>query len=141
MTILRLECKSLILGSEQADRWIGLSDRSSAQTFTWSDNTIVRYTHWDVGMPNVQSGEGSKCTFMNSLHGGWVLTSCHDTMKSVCKANQEITGIPPDSYGCSSGQLAYRGSCYEIHLDYKTYKDAESDCVKRNGHLLSITSE
>ena len=70
-----------------------------------------------------------------------MLASCHETMKSVCKSEQEITGIPPDSYGCSADQIPYRGSCYEINLDYKSWTKAENDCKTRNGHLLSITSE
>ena len=68
-------------GSEQADRWIGLSDRDSLQvaskgqlgdlsleilayiinlkkvqlffrqTFAWSDTTPVTFTNWGAGMP------------------------------------------------------------------------------------------
>ena len=68
-------------------------------------------------------------------------TSCHDTMKSVCKANQEISGIPPDHYGCKSNQVAYRGSCYEISLEYKSWQSAENDCKRKSMDLLSITSE
>ena len=40
-----------------------------------------------------------------------------------------------------SNQAAYRGSCYELVLSPTSASAAEADCVKKGGHLLSITSE
>ena len=64
-------------GSDQAPRWIGLSDRASLQTFEWSDGNPVVYTKWGTGMPNTH-GEKAACGYINSLYGGWKHSECSD---------------------------------------------------------------
>ena len=58
-------------GSEVADRWIGLSDRASLQTFGWSDGSPVLYTKWGLGYPITHAGAGPSCVFMLSDRGLW----------------------------------------------------------------------
>jgi hypothetical protein len=58
-------------GSEAMDRWIGLSDLASLQTFTWSDRSPVVFTKWGLGYPNTHAGAGASCAFMLSDMGRW----------------------------------------------------------------------
>ena len=74
--------------------------RSSLQTFSWSDNNPVTYTHWDGGYPTKHPSEGPMCVYVDSDHGGWHHTKCEEQYKSVCKKQEEITPIPPEQYGC-----------------------------------------
>ena len=128
-------------GSSNVNRWIGLSDRGSLNSFYWSDNSPVTFTEWGAGNPNNNEGQGDVCVYMDSADGGWVHTFCHDMKGSVCKTSQEISSFPPDQYGCTGDQVAYRGSCYEINFQYKSWYDAEKDCDKKGAHLVAISSE
>jgi Lectin C-type domain len=61
-------------GSEARDRWIGLSDRASLQTFGWSDGNPVLYTRWGLGYPITHAGSSPSCVFMLSDMGLWAHT-------------------------------------------------------------------
>ena len=128
-------------GSTKVNRWIGLSDRGSLNSFHWSDAAPVTYTKWGPGNPNNNAGQGDVCVYMDSGDGGWLHTFCHDVMGSVCKTSQEVSSVPPDQYGCTGDQVAYRGSCYEINFQYKSWYEASAECGVKGAHLVSITSE
>ena len=128
-------------GSSQVDRWLGLSDRASPNSFHWSDNSYVSFTNWGAGYPRTHGGLDDVCVYMDSITGGWLHTFCHDPKASVCKTNQEITSVPPDHYGCTADQVAYRGSCYQVILSPKSFDAAHADCVDREANLVTITSE
>ena len=128
-------------GNSQLNRWIGMSDKGHHNSFMWSDDNYVTYTNWGTGFPNTHSGADAVCVYMDSITGGWLHSSCHENMPSVCKTAQEITSVPPDHYGCDADQIAYEGSCYEVNLSYKTFSEAGEDCILKRGDLVTITSE
>lgn len=64
--------------SKDKTRWIGLSDKSSLQTFEWSDKNPMIYSNWGVGMPNTY-GELPVCAYINTIHGDWMHTECSES--------------------------------------------------------------
>ena len=128
-------------GNQQMDRWIGMSDKGHRNSFMWTDDNPVTYTNWGLGFPNTHGGSDSVCVYMDSINGGWLHSACHENMPSVCKTAQEITSVPPDHYGCDADQVAYEGSCYQVILSYKTWDEAQADCILRRADLVTITSE
>ena len=62
-------------GEDRSGRWIGLNDKTNAQTFEWSDLNPVVYTHWGVGYPST-SGESPVCGYVDNSYGGWKHTDC-----------------------------------------------------------------
>ena len=126
----------------KANRWIGFSDRGALNTFSWSDNSYVSYTHWGAGFPTTHAGQGDVCVYMDSVTGGWVHTFCHESMSSVCKTNQQISSLPPDHDGCRADQVAYGASCYDIVLDHLPIIEAEASCMHTyDAKLVTINTE
>ena len=90
------------------DRWLGLSDRGSLNSFHWSDNEPVVFTYWGLGQPSVSRGDGERCVYADSVTGHWTHSSCHEDRGSVCRTDQEISSVPPDQTGCRVDQVIYQ---------------------------------
>ncbi|KAH0629609.1 hypothetical protein JD844_011818 [Phrynosoma platyrhinos] len=62
------EQRFLTLHSERKIYWIGLSDMTTENKFTWVDGTSTSYTHWNPREPN-NAGRGQDCVVMTGT--GW----------------------------------------------------------------------
>lgn len=59
----------------------------------------------------------------------------------MCKTNSEITGPPPDVYGCLEDEVAYKDSCYRFDVHFTSYYESEKTCKGWGGQLLDLQSE
>jgi hypothetical protein len=60
------------------------------------------------------------------------------TTTEVTTTTVTTTVTPGNS--CPSGWQLFEGHCYLVVRSYKTWTDAEKDCVNKGGHLASIHS-
>jgi hypothetical protein len=109
--------------------WIGFTDEASEGTFQWVTGEDVVYTNWSTYEPN-------------NCCGG------EDYAEMVDTGLWNDNGGPRDPnltryYVCEweeHGGTMYNKHEYRLYTDEKTWANAKSDCLSRNGHLVSITS-
>ncbi|CAI9595027.1 unnamed protein product, partial [Staurois parvus] len=63
--------------------WTGLSNMEEKETFKWTNNERVLYTHWDAESPGRKHG----CVVMRTGNKGglWDVVNCDEKVKFVCK--------------------------------------------------------
>ncbi|NXC68371.1 MRC1 protein, partial [Anhinga anhinga] len=71
--------------------WIGLSDVEEQGTFRWASGDMVTFTHWNAGMPGIQSGCVAMITGTSA--GLWDVLNCEETNMFLCK--QLVEGVTP----------------------------------------------
>ncbi|KAL1006843.1 hypothetical protein UPYG_G00077910 [Umbra pygmaea] len=129
--------------------WTGLSNMAVVSTFKWTTQTDVKFTHFNVGMPDRKQGCVAMTTGM--LAGLWDVVSCSNKEKYICKKMAEgvtSTIAPPTTPAltCSSGWLPAnrRNVCYKIYRraieKKKTWSEAREFCKAIGGDLMSIHS-
>ncbi len=125
---------------KKKEKWIGLADLDEDNTFEWSDGNAVLMTNWGTNEPVRYQGDKKACVMYEETTN-WVLADCDTTYSSVCKRPEEIVPTSQTPDGCSEGQEALDGSCYELVHDYRTFDAANNDCLDKGGHLVIIESQ
>ncbi|XP_030828651.1 macrophage mannose receptor 1 [Strongylocentrotus purpuratus] len=122
--------------------WLGLSDKANEATYAWNDGSEVTYTSWAAGQPQ-NSGSDEDCVTHNINLDGWLDESCTGTQHyGVCKTPKKNTNVvAPVTDGCPTGWLKYMSSCYQLVTTQKTWTDANTDCVNKNGRLAIINNK
>uniref|UniRef100_A0A8C9W2K6 Mannose receptor C-type 1 n=1 Tax=Scleropages formosus TaxID=113540 RepID=A0A8C9W2K6_SCLFO len=127
--------------------WIGLSNTEERENFVWTNTKNVRFTHFNIGMPDRKQG----CVAMTTgvFAGLWDVVSCNNSEKYICKHMAEgvvSTLAPPTTppLSCSPGwtPLGNRNFCYKVENkpkdDRKTWFEAKDFCRAIGGDLVSI---
>ncbi|XP_061094630.1 macrophage mannose receptor 1-like isoform X1 [Conger conger] len=130
--------------------WIGLSNTADRDTFVWTNTKTVRFTHFNVGMPDRRQG----CVAMTTgtFAGLWDVVSCTSQQKYLCKYMAEgVTStkapMTTPSLSCPPDwrPLSSRNMCFKIYKkalkNRKTWFEARDFCRAIGGDLLSIHSE
>ncbi|XP_064594774.1 uncharacterized protein LOC135461554 [Liolophura sinensis] len=118
-----------------AKMWIGAVQGfpdSSAGTFAWTDGEQLDYTNWAEGQPLYQGSP--RCVFLNEKME-WNAVVCDTKYNYICKRNQKV------KERCPEGSIRIGLNCYKVILKPEPQPDAEEDCRKMGGGLVSIHSQ
>ncbi|XP_022255986.1 macrophage mannose receptor 1-like [Limulus polyphemus] len=135
-----------LMGPHKSAAWIGLTQLENNNNYGWSDNSRFDFQWWG---PSEPSGYNEKCVEMmssNTKIGKWNDYVCDRKQSYICQRykDPQITTPPPSETDCSSrgrGYVGYQKSCYKlIQKEKKSWQDAENECAKEKGHLVSVTS-
>ncbi|XP_033624558.1 macrophage mannose receptor 1-like [Asterias rubens] len=113
--------------------WIGLHDLSDENQFVWVDGTPLSSdlaTLWDNGQPDNYGADGEDCTVLKD-NGRWNDAYCTYNKPFVCQRPVVL---------CPDGWTLYKGLCYKLMPDQKTWNDARLTCQSTQGDLAKITS-
>ncbi|XP_043921443.1 macrophage mannose receptor 1-like [Protopterus annectens] len=127
--------------------WIGLSDTQQKQTFAWTINETMTFTHWNENMPGRHSG----CVAMRSglFAGLWDVIRCEEKSKYICKSLAEgvtkpVQPTPSAAAKCPDDWVTVKNSnhCYKHFCnekeDQKTWFEALDFCRAIGGDLASF---
>jgi len=71
--------------------WIGYTDEASEGVWLWADGSESRYTNWQAGEPNNDSGIANlpeNCVGLNyNNHTGWTDLECSKSFSYVCESD------------------------------------------------------
>ncbi|KAI3374792.1 hypothetical protein L3Q82_021350, partial [Scortum barcoo] len=142
---------SALLGASKVKLWIGLV-LDPEHGWQWSDTKPFRYVRWDTGNP--LPNPGHNCALLDSAaQHSWQSSSCSKKNGYICyKAG--APPAPPQSTGkvllysvlpssveqgfCSSPWIPYNGHCFHLQRVAKSWADAQRECRKEGGDLVSI---
>nr|XP_039269898.1 uncharacterized protein LOC120344668 isoform X2 [Styela clava] len=139
--------------------WIGLyynhSLTNGQTTFQWSDGSALYYTNWETNQPQ-EINDNLGCVEMRN-YGTWSLVSpsvigdsdsCDTKRPFVCKHETLILPTPgdPGLGTCDPEWVSFGDYCYFVrpgytNTDQRSWGDADLDCKKRSGYLVSIHSD
>lgn len=96
-------------------KWIGLSDKTTLGTYTWSNSDKVDFTNWDRNKPDQSEG---RCITMNSA-GFWSNYNCSSKFQSICMAYNYLYTTPttpstPPPPKCASDWTEQDSNCYKV---------------------------
>ncbi|XP_036377634.1 macrophage mannose receptor 1-like [Megalops cyprinoides] len=130
--------------------WIGLSNTADRDNFVWTNTATVRFTHFNVGMPDRKQG----CVAMTTgtFAGLWDVISCSSKEKYICKCLAEgmtstMAPMTTAALSCPTDwrPLGDRNMCYKIYKknsnNKKTWFEARDFCRAIGGDLASIHSD
>ncbi|XP_067302919.1 macrophage mannose receptor 1-like [Pseudorasbora parva] len=128
--------------------WIGLSNTERLERFQWSNGDKVKFTHFNVGMP--ERHQGCVATLTGTSAGLWDVLDCNSKQKFICKKMAEgvtTTRVPPTTQplSCSAGWIKKDpGSCVKLYQkqkdEKKTWLESRDFCRAIGGDLASFHS-
>ncbi|XP_051570049.1 macrophage mannose receptor 1-like isoform X2 [Myxocyprinus asiaticus] len=128
--------------------WIGLSNTEQADRFLWSNGDKVKFTHFNVGLPDKHQGCVAMLTGMSA--GLWDVLACNIKHKYICKKMAEgvtTTQEPPTTQQLSCPPEWIKKdphNCIRIYQkqkeERKTWFEARDFCRAIGGDLVSFHS-
>ncbi|XP_076014204.1 macrophage mannose receptor 1 [Genypterus blacodes] len=129
--------------------WTGLSNMKDINTFKWTTGKAVKFTHFNVGMPDRQQGCVAMTTGM--FAGLWDVVSCDRKEKYICKKwadGAQMTTVAPTTpaLSCPSDwtPAGKRNICFKLFKRTKdlkkTWNEAHDFCKAIGGDLVSVQS-
>ncbi|XP_051524380.1 macrophage mannose receptor 1-like isoform X1 [Myxocyprinus asiaticus] len=129
--------------------WIGLSNTEQADRFQWSNGDKVKFTHFNIGLPDKHQGCVAMLTGMSA--GLWDVLACKSNQKYICKKIAEgvtTTREPPTTQplSCPVGWIKKDPhNCIRIYQkqkdEKKTWFEARDFCRAIGGDLASFHSQ
>ncbi|XP_041924202.1 macrophage mannose receptor 1 [Alosa sapidissima] len=130
--------------------WLGMSNMQNPDHFKTSTGSPVKFTHFNVGMPDRHQGCVAMLTGMSA--GLWDVVSCDSKQKFLCKALAEgvTSTVPPPTtrpLACHDGWTPKPSShfCYKVFKksseEKKTWIQAQKFCKAIGGDLISLHSQ
>nr|XP_055073400.1 macrophage mannose receptor 1-like [Misgurnus anguillicaudatus] len=129
--------------------WIGLSNTHQNEQFQWINGDEVKFTHFNVGMPDKHKGCVAMLTGPSA--GLWDVLACNTKQKYICKKMAEgvTTTREPQTTRPLSCPAKWTkkdpGSCIQIYRNKKekkkTWFEARDFCRAVGGDLASFHSE
>ena len=97
-----------------------MTDQTKACDWKWRDDSLIKWTNWDLGRPNDQE---KHCTAI-AANKKWHNISCKDRQSYVCKRK--------------AGLVLASGFTYKVNQKRVKWADAQINCDKWGGDLVSI---
>ncbi|XP_072049128.1 uncharacterized protein [Amphiura filiformis] len=99
------------------DAWIGFHDRDNDESYVFTDQTPVHYTHWDTFEPDWNGRD--LCVRIGGSFFYWIDADCSSNFAYICKR--------PKGDGMLSGSPAIRCTFYGVNSAgaVRWYKDDE----------------
>ncbi|XP_065117913.1 macrophage mannose receptor 1-like [Paramisgurnus dabryanus] len=129
--------------------WIGLSNTHQTEQFQWINGEKVKFTHFNVGMPDKHRGCVAMLTGTSA--GLWDVLACNTKQKYICKKMAEgvtTTREPPTTQPLSCPDNWIKkdpGNCIRVYRkqkdEKKTWFEARDFCRAVGGDLASFHSE
>ncbi|TKS79617.1 Macrophage mannose receptor 1 [Collichthys lucidus] len=128
---------SALLASGKFKLWIGLV-LDPEHNWQWTNGKPFRYLRWSTGNP--LPNPGHNCAFLDSIgQQSWQSSSCGKKMGYICYKDGAPPTPPQIEQGfCPSPWIPYNGHCFHLRRDLKTWSDAQIECRKEGGDLVSI---
>uniref|UniRef100_A0A8C5GDM7 Macrophage mannose receptor 1-like n=1 Tax=Gouania willdenowi TaxID=441366 RepID=A0A8C5GDM7_GOUWI len=127
-----------LLGSGKKKLWLGLV-MDPEHGWQWTNAKPFRYLRWDTGNP--LPNPGHNCAVLDSSGQYlWQSSTCSKKMGYICYKD----GTPPtppiyfEQGFCASPWIPYNGHCFHLHRTLQTWSDAQRECRKEGGDLVSI---
>ncbi|KAM7400356.1 hypothetical protein PAMA_004850 [Pampus argenteus] len=128
---------SALLGSGKFKLWIGML-LNPEHGWQWSDGKPFRYLRWSSGNP--LPNPGHNCALLDTAgQHSWQSSTCTKKMGYVCY--KDVTPpLPPqiEQGFCSSPWIPYNGHCFHLLRTVQTWTNAQRECRKEGGDLVSI---
>ncbi|XP_034038866.1 macrophage mannose receptor 1-like [Thalassophryne amazonica] len=126
-----------LLGSEKYKLWIGLV-LNQESGWHWTDGKPYRYLRWNSGNP--LPNPGHNCALLDSsVQYTWQSSSCAKKLGYICyKDGAPPPQIPVETGFCPSPWIPYNGHCFHLHRTKKSWSEAQRECRKEGGDLVSI---
>ncbi|XP_073715681.1 macrophage mannose receptor 1 isoform X2 [Misgurnus anguillicaudatus] len=129
--------------------WIGLSNTHQTEQFQWINGAKVKFTHFNVGMPDKHKGCVAMLTGTSA--GLWDVLACNTKQKYICKKMAEgvtTTREPPTTRppSCPDNWIKKDpDNCVKIYRNKKekkkTWFEARDFCRAIGGDLASFHSK
>ncbi|KAM9441427.1 macrophage mannose receptor 1-like [Clarias gariepinus] len=126
--------------------WIGLSNTEHVGTFEWTNKQTVKFTQFNVGMP--ERHQGCVAMLTGTSAGLWDVISCDRKEKYICKKLAEGVTTTKESrvsqpLSCpSEWRKKDPGNCIRIYINSnenkKTWTEARNYCKDIGGDLASF---
>ncbi|XP_068459604.1 macrophage mannose receptor 1-like isoform X2 [Clinocottus analis] len=128
---------SALMGSGNHKLWIGLV-LDPEHGWQWSDGKPFRYLRWSTGSPT--RNPGHNCAFLDSAgEQTWQSSSCVKKQGYICYKDGAPPSPPQIEQGfCSPPWIPYNGHCFHLHRTIQTWSEAQKECRKETGDLVSI---
>ncbi|XP_028282934.1 macrophage mannose receptor 1b isoform X2 [Parambassis ranga] len=128
---------SALLGSGKNKLWLGLV-LDTEHGWQWSDGRPFRYLRWDVGHP--VPNPGYNCALLDTTgQYSWQTSSCAKKLGYICYKDGTPPAPPQIEQGfCSRPWIPYNGHCFHLQRVLQTWSDAQRECRKEGGDLVSI---
>ncbi|XP_076601688.1 macrophage mannose receptor 1b [Chaetodon auriga] len=128
---------SALLGSGKHKLWIGLV-LDPEHGWQWSDMKPFRYLRWTTGNP--LPNPGHNCAFLDTAgQHSWQSSSCGKKLGYICYKDGAPPTHPQIEQGfCSNPWIPYNGHCFHLYRSTQTWSDAQRECRKEGGDLVSI---
>ncbi|XP_037642854.1 macrophage mannose receptor 1-like [Sebastes umbrosus] len=127
------------VGRGQGDKlWIGMS-QNPEHGWQWSNGRPYRYLNWDSGHPLPTPGQ--TCAIIDGdVQYSWQSSPCTKKLGYICYS--EGAGATPTEAAetgfCKSPWIPYNNHCFHLQRLQKTWSDAQKECRKEGGDLVSI---
>uniref|UniRef100_A0A671U1P3 Mannose receptor, C type 1b n=1 Tax=Sparus aurata TaxID=8175 RepID=A0A671U1P3_SPAAU len=117
--------------------WIGLM-LDPEHGWQWSDAKPFRYLRWTSGHP--LPNPGHNCAFLDSAgQHTWQSSSCAKKLGYICYKDGAPPTHPQIEQGfCSSPWIPYNGHCFQLQRTLQTWSNAQKECRKEGGDLVSV---
>lgn len=132
------------------ETWLGITSIKNGMGTTWSDNTVVDYTHWIDGYPLIDDDKTQAVMAASDANFGYwknVATAgkyrCF-CQKSSVKGTAELPEYPevPANELCDTNWIydVDTGVCLYHDTSFRSWKSADGNCQALGGTLSSINS-
>uniref|UniRef100_A0AAQ5XYV6 Mannose receptor, C type 1b n=1 Tax=Amphiprion ocellaris TaxID=80972 RepID=A0AAQ5XYV6_AMPOC len=125
-------------GGEGYKLWTGLT-LDLEHGWQWSNGRPYRYLNWDSGHP--LSDPGQTCGIIDgAVQYSWQSSKCNKKLGYICYS-KSVSAPPTEAAEtgfCSAHWIPYNGHCFRLDRTEKTWSDAQKQCRKEGGDLVSI---
>uniref|UniRef100_A0A671TZD6 Mannose receptor, C type 1b n=1 Tax=Sparus aurata TaxID=8175 RepID=A0A671TZD6_SPAAU len=118
---------SALLETGKHKLWIGLM-LDPEHGWQWSDAKPFRYLRWTSGKSSIFKG-GNRCKKNKKL--GYI---CY---KDVVQSPLSLLSSVEQGF-CSSPWIPYNGHCFQLQRTLQTWSNAQKECRKEGGDLVSV---
>uniref|UniRef100_A0A8C1RRC0 Mannose receptor, C type 1b n=1 Tax=Cyprinus carpio TaxID=7962 RepID=A0A8C1RRC0_CYPCA len=114
-------------------------------TYQWMDGSPVVFQAWETNQPAFKNSE-ERCVKMTTSQGLWETINCGDEYNFFCKRSQSppvnatVAPSQEPKGGCGPEWKNFKGKCYNMKEDMKTWTEAREYCRELGGDLTSIMS-